>query len=150
MRVEEGSFYPDLPGSDDADEPARALGEVAPWNLDKMPPSSSMVTLLHDLRLAVRQLRQRPAFTVTAALTLAVGMGVNVVAFGVVNGLLFKAFNGKVSSDVGRIATTPGGDESGYASLLEYQRFTEATRGPLDVAAEGRSSFTSASPRCSA
>lgn len=143
MRVEEGSFYPDLPGSDGADEPARAMSElsVAPWNLDKMPPSSSMVTLLHDLRLAVRQLRQRPAFTATAVLTLAVGMGVNVVAFGVVNGLLFKAFNGKVSSDVGRIATTPGGDESGYASLLEYQRFTEATRGTLDVAAEGRSSM---------
>ena len=49
-----------------------------------------MGTLLQDLRLAVRQLRRRPAFMATAALTLAVGMGVNAVAFSVVNALLFK------------------------------------------------------------
>jgi putative ABC transport system permease protein len=99
-----------------------------------------MVTLLQDLRLAVRQLSRRPGFTATAVLTLALGMGVNAVAFGVVNGLLIKGFRNKVVEGVGRIATMPGGDESGYASLAELERFTDATRDTLDTAAEGRSS----------
>jgi predicted permease len=100
-----------------------------------------MGTVLQDLRLSVRQLWRRPAFTATVVLTLAIGMGVNGVAFSVVNGLLFKGFASKTAAGVGRIATTPGGDEIGYASLQEYERFTEATRGALDTAAEGRLSM---------
>ncbi len=101
-----------------------------------------MTTLLQDLRLVLRLLRRRPAFAITAVLTLAIGMGVNAVAFGVVNGLLFKAFGSKTAAGVGRIATMPGGEESGYASLQEYARFADATRGSLDPAAEGRSSVS--------
>lgn len=74
-----------------------------------------MITFLHDIRLAFRQLRRRPAFTATAVLTLAIGMGVNAVAFGVVNGLLIKGLATKTASGVGRIVTSPGGDESGNA-----------------------------------
>ena len=94
------------------------------------------LSLFHDLKLAVRQLWRRPIFTLTAVLTLAIGMGVNAVAFTVANGLLFKS--AAVSADVGRLATTPGGDEGGYASLAEYRRFADATQGALDLAAEGR------------
>jgi putative ABC transport system permease protein len=100
-----------------------------------------MTTVLHDLRIALRQLGRRPAFTATAVLTLAIGMGVNTVAFTVVNGLLFKGSATSGHPDVGRVATTPGGDEGGYGSLPDYQRFAEATRGSLDLAAEGRSSL---------
>jgi predicted permease len=100
-----------------------------------------MITFLHDIRLAFRQLRRRPAFTATAVLTLAIGMGVNAVAFGVVNGLLIKGFARKTASGVGRIVTIPGGDDSGSASLQEYERFADATRGALEIAAEGRSSL---------
>jgi predicted permease len=100
-----------------------------------------MTTFLQDMRLAFRQLRRRPGFTATAVLTLAIGMGVNAVAFGVVNGLLIKGFATRTASGVGRIVTTPGGDESGSASLQEYERFVEATRGALDIAAEARSSL---------
>lgn len=100
-----------------------------------------MTTLLQDLRHTLRQLLRTPIFAATAVLTLAIGMGVNTVAFTVVNGLLFKGTMGKGIPGVGRIATTPGGDESGYASIAEYQRFTEATEGAVEVAAEGRSSL---------
>jgi predicted permease len=108
-----------------------------------------MTTLLQDLRLAFRLLRRRPAFTSTAVLTLAIGMGVNAVAFGVVNGLLFKSFATKTARGVGRIATLSGGEANrqgsaglanGYASRPEYERFADATRGTLDPAAEGRTS----------
>jgi hypothetical protein len=86
-------------------------------------------------------LLRTPLFTATAVLTLAIGMGVNTVAFAVVNGFLFKGYALKGIPGVGRLVTTPGGDESGYASLPEYERFADATAGALDLAAEGRSSI---------
>jgi predicted permease len=97
-----------------------------------------MPLLLQDLRHAVRQLRRKPLFTLTAVLTLAIGMGVNAVAFTVVNGVLFRGSARSAMPGVGRISTTPGGDEGGYASLEEYRRLTAGTRGALEVAAEGR------------
>ncbi len=97
-----------------------------------------METMSRDLREACRQLRRRPIFTAAAVLTLAIGMGVNAVAFSVVNGLVLRGFATKAKSGVGRILTTPGSDEGGNASLDEYQRFAEATQGSLDLGAEGR------------
>lgn len=100
-----------------------------------------MATLLNDLRLALRQLGRRPMFTATAVLTLAIGMGVNAVAFTVVNALVFKGSATSGHPDVGRVLTTPGGDEAGNGSLPDYERFAAATRGTLELAAEGRSSL---------
>jgi predicted permease len=100
-----------------------------------------MANLLQDIRHSLRQLMRRPIFTATAVLTLAIGMGVNAVAFGVVNGLLFKGYALSGIPGTGRILTTPGGDESGYASIPEYERFRDATSGVLDIAAEGRSAL---------
>lgn len=97
--------------------------------------------MLQDLRLAVRQLRRKPVFTATAVLTLAIGMGVNAVAFTVVNGLLFRGFAGNRLPGVGRVMTTPGGDEAGNGSLPDFERFAAATKGSLDLAAEGRATL---------
>ena len=44
-----------------------------------------MSLFIEDLKISIRQLWQRPVFTLTAVLTLAIGMGVNAVAFAVVN-----------------------------------------------------------------
>lgn len=100
-----------------------------------------MDALIHDLREAIRQLSRRPLFTATAVLTLAIGMSVNAVGFSVVNALLFKGSATSGRSDVGRVLTTPGGDEGGYGSLPDLERFADATRGSLDLAAEGRSTL---------
>jgi predicted permease len=59
-----------------------------------------MQTLLRDLHYAVRQLRKSPGFTVTAVMTLALGVGATTAIFSCVYGLLLKSLPFR---DAGRI-----------------------------------------------
>src|SRR5207302_9078424 len=47
-------------------------------------------TIAQDLRHAIRSLRRSPAFTVTAVVTLVIGVGAAVAIFAVVNGVLLR------------------------------------------------------------
>jgi predicted permease len=46
--------------------------------------------MLSDLRLAFRSLRRSPGFTIVAVLTLALGLGVNVAVFGIINEFMIR------------------------------------------------------------
>ena len=56
--------------------------QKAEWTLD---------SIAQDIRFALRVLRRAPGFSVAAALTLALGIGVNGTIFSLVNSLLFQA-----------------------------------------------------------
>src|SRR3954447_15433086 len=71
-----------------------------------------METLLHDLRYALRAFARAPGFALTAALTLALGIGVNTAVFSVANAVLLRPAD---AAHPERIARVYRGDHSPLA-----------------------------------
>ena len=97
-----------------------------------------MNSLAQDLRYAVRALIRRPGFAALAVLTLAIGIGVNTVAFSAINALLLRPFTTAGADRAGWILLERPGNPHGSASLADFELLARATTGFSGIAAEGR------------
>ena len=106
-----------------------------------------------DLRYCLRQLRRTPVVTLVASLSIAIAIGVVVIAFGLLNNILFRPVP---LPDASRIHHVYASEEfregqierygsSSYEDYLEYERsgafgtLTAFTSRPTNVAITGRS-----------
>ncbi|MGA7256522.1 MAG: ABC transporter permease [Terracidiphilus sp.] len=96
-------------------------------------------SLLADVKLVFRRLRNAPGFAVTVLLTLAIGIGANTAVFTVVNSVLLKPLpypdSGRLvaltlnAPGAGAIATSPSGlelSQSMYLTFAEHSRSFES------------------------
>jgi hypothetical protein len=92
--------------------------------------------MVWELRYALRQLRRAPGFTVTAVLTLALGVGATTAIFSAVYGLLLKSLP---FEDAGRIValseTHPQIAGGAEATFLDYLDWRAQQRSFTEVAA---------------
>jgi putative ABC transport system permease protein len=94
-----------------------------------------MTGLGHDLRYALRGLRQRPGFTLVAILTLALGIGANTAIFSVVNGVLLRELPYARSDRLAMLWGHRNAQPLAELSVPEYWDLRERARSFGDIAA---------------
>jgi len=75
-----------------------------------------------DVRYALRQLRRSPGFAITAILTLALGIGANVIVFGVLNAIILRPLNVADADRLFEVVQHEQGDDNqSYPDYLDYR-----------------------------
>jgi predicted permease len=97
-----------------------------------------MDALWLDLKYGCRSLLKRPGFAALAVLTLALGLGVNAVAFTAIDALLLRPFHMRDGDRAGWIMFARSGDARGPATIDEFKSLVSATTAFESIAAEGR------------
>ncbi len=95
-----------------------------------------MATVLRDLRSAVRFLRQSPAFTFVAVLTLALGIGASTATFSVIYGVLIRPLAVPEAHQVVEVVRKYQGELSGDSFTYPQFRYVqEHSEWPAAIAA---------------
>lgn len=87
--------------------------------------------LVQDTRFALRTLRHSPGFALTAVVTLAFGVGVNIAMFSLVNGLLLRPLYERPDEVVGVYGRRTDPSE-GYRAV-SYPNYLDLREGTTDV-----------------
>ena len=92
--------------------------------------------LWSDLRYAVRQLWKSPGFTLTTALTLAIGIGMNTAIFSMMDAVVLRPLAVPDFSRVVIVAEKHGGSGDDYqqVALANYQDWKQQSRSFADLA----------------
>ncbi len=78
--------------------------------------------LLTDAKFAVRRLRKSPGFAITAILTLALGIGANVVVFSVLNGLILRPLDVPQPGNLYQVSRARAGmDAQSYPDYVDFR-----------------------------
>lgn len=81
-----------------------------------------LAALGRDTRLAVRRLRRSPGFALTVIVTLALGIGANVIVLGVVNALVLKPLDVPHPAGLYNVVHKGAGDDNqSYPDYLDYK-----------------------------
>ena len=94
-----------------------------------------MRTLTHDLRIAVRQLRKAPGFTLTVVLTFALGIGVTTAVFSLVEGVLLRPLPFSDPDRLVLLGDHLGGRPNTSVTAREIATYSTATSAFSSVAA---------------
>ena len=89
-------------------------------------------SILADIRFALRKLRHSPGFALTAILTLAFGIGANVVVFSVLNGILLRPIDVPQPENLFQVARgNNGGDSQSYPDYRDLRDRNQSFTGLL-------------------
>lgn len=92
-----------------------------------------METVLQDLRYAFRSLRQSPAFTTAAVLTLALGIGANSAIFSVIEAVMLRALPYRDSARLVLVADAANSENGGFL-YKDFDIFKAQSRSFEDLA----------------
>ncbi|HVR29802.1 MAG TPA: ABC transporter permease, partial [Thermoanaerobaculia bacterium] len=90
-------------------------------------------TLAHDARFGLRLLRRSPAFTITAVLTLALGIGANTAIWSVVSAVMIRPLPVEAPDELVSLRNAAGGGMFNTFAYPDYEDIRDAAKA-LDTA----------------
>src|SRR4029078_3534945 len=100
-----------------------------------LPPRDNMDIFLQDLRFGIRGLLRRPAFSIVAAVTIALGIGANTAIFSVVNAVLIRPLPYRQPDRLALIVGTQGKTNQQGDVYADYQDWRARTHSFAELGA---------------
>src|SRR5882672_3941029 len=107
---------------------------------------NALVTLLRDVRIAMRLLRRSPGFTLVAIITLGFGIGANTSMFSILNGYMLRPAPYPDSDRLDRIYRATPQNPRGGISPADYLDLKSEMSGYGEIAAYASSDLSLSEP----